>query len=119
MDKEYWKNILYNSGDMFLPMWLRKFLEQDIIGSSSKTFYISYWSIIHFINGLFVGFLYLHLGYNKQHYLSTMFIIHLLWEMWQTIIGMAKPYRLTGPSNLIDTIMDTILFMLGAYIIHI
>ena len=32
------------------------------------------------------------------------------------LIGMAKPYKLTGRSNLIDTIMDTILFMLGAYI---
>jgi hypothetical protein len=32
------------------------------------------------------------------------------------LIGMSKPYKLTGRSNLIDTIIDTILFMSGAFI---
>ena len=34
------------------------------------------------------------------------------------LIGMAKPYKLTGRSNLVDTIMDTLFFMMGAYIIR-
>ncbi len=45
-----------------------------------------------------------------------MLIIHTLWEFWQTIIGMAKPYNLTGRNNIVDSIVDTLLFMLGAYI---
>lgn len=47
-----------------------------------------------------------------------MFIIHTIWEFWQMLIGMSKPYELVGRSNLVDTIMDTIFFMLGAYIIR-
>ena len=47
-----------------------------------------------------------------------MFIIHTIWELWQMLIGMSKPYKLTGRSNLIDTIMDTIFFMVGAYIVR-
>jgi hypothetical protein len=42
-----------------------------------------------------------------------------MWELWQMLIGMAKPYKLTGRSNLIDTIMDTIFFMFGAYFVRI
>jgi len=34
------------------------------------------------------------------------------------LIGMIKPYNLTGPNNLFDTILDTIFFMSGAYIIR-
>ena len=39
-----------------------------------------------------------------------------MWEFWQIIIGMSRPYSLTGRSNLIDTFVDTILFMSGALI---
>jgi hypothetical protein len=45
-----------------------------------------------------------------------MLIIHTVWEFWQMLIGMSKPYKLTGSSNLIDIIMDTLLFMFSAYI---
>jgi len=48
-----------------------------------------------------------------------MFIIHTLWELWQMIIGMANPMKLTGKSNLIDTIIDTLLFMGGSYTSYI
>lgn len=45
-----------------------------------------------------------------------MFILHTLWEFWQIIIGMSRPYSLSGSSNLIDTFVDAIVFMSGAVI---
>ncbi len=114
-DKEYIKKIIYNSGDVFLPTSVRNFLKQDIIGSSEKTFYISWWSIIHFLNGIIIGGLYLHYNYNKKHYFLNMFIIHTLWEIWQIVIRMSNPTKITGGGNIIDIIVDTILFMLGSH----
>ena len=70
---------------------------------------------MHLINGILIGFLYLYVQGDSPDYIFKMFIIHTLWELWQMLIGMAKPYKLTGRSNLIDTIMDTIFFMTGAY----
>lgn len=117
MDKEYIKEIISSSGEILLPDSVKNSLTANIIGSSKKTFYISGWSIIHIINGLIVGFLYLFFKYDIKRYLINMLIIHTVWEVWQILIGMSKPYKLTGSNNLIDTIMDTLLFMLGAYVI--
>ena len=117
MDKEWLQKVLYSSGDVFLPEQVKKTLGTDIIGSSKKTIYISGWSMVHFINGVIFGYLYLHyFKGDRRYYFFKMFIIHTMWECWQMLIGMAKPYKLTGRSNLIDTIMDTIFFMLGAYV---
>jgi hypothetical protein len=110
------KKIIYNSGDVFLPDNIKQILTYDIIGSHKKTFYISGWSIVHFINGIIVGYLYLYLHYDKKYYIINLFILHTLWEFWQIIIGMARPYSLSGRSNLIDTFVDTLLFMTGALI---
>ena len=117
IDKKYIQNIIYNSGDVFLPEKVKNILGTDLIGNSKKTLYVSGWSIIHFINGIIFGYLYLYFKGYSRLYLFKMFIIHTMWECWQMLIGMAKPYKLTGRSNLIDTIMDTIFFMLGAYIV--
>jgi hypothetical protein len=119
MNNEYLYKIIYNSGDIFLPEAVKNILQKDIIGSSEKTFYISGWSIVHFINGIIFGYLYLYFEYDIRSYFLTMFILHTLWELWQSIIGMAKPYKITGRSNIVDTIMDTILFMCGSYIIFL
>ena len=116
MDKEYIKEILYSSGDIFLPENVKTILQRDIIGSSKKTFYISGWSMNHFISGILIGYLYLHFKYDVTRYTLNMLIIHTCWEVWQILIGMSKPYKLTGSSNLVDTIIDTLLFMGGSYI---
>ena len=116
MDYKLLKNIIYNSGDVFLPDNIKKILSYDIIGSHKKTFYISGWSIVHFINGIIFGYLYLYFHYDKKYYIINLFILHTLWEFWQIIIGMARPYSLSGRSNLIDTFVDTIVFMTGAVI---
>lgn len=118
MNKEYIHNMIYNSGDMFLPERLKYILGIDLIGNSKKTFYVSGWSIVHFINGAIFGYLYLYLNKNIKFYYYKLFILHTLWELWQALIGMSKPYKISGRSNLIDIIMDTIFFMFGAYIIR-
>ena len=111
-------DIIYSSGNVFLPKKMQDILTTDLIGTSKKTFYVSGWSIVHFISGIIFGYLYLYFNGDIRLYTFKLFIIHTLWEFWQMLIGMSKPYKLTGRSNLIDTIMDTIFFMLGAYIVH-
>jgi hypothetical protein len=118
MNKIYLQNIIYNSGDAFLPEKIKNILGTDLIGTSSKTFYVSGWSIVHIINGIIIGYIYLYFTGDRRLYTFKLFIIHTIWEFWQILIGMAKPYKLTGRSNLIDSIMDTIFFMLGAYIVR-
>lgn len=95
------KKIAYDSGDLFLPQKIREFLYTNIIGSDRTLFYISYWSIIHFISGIITWIM---IG----DYLKG-FLIHTIWEFWQRIIDMTK-WDLRGG---LDTLMDTILFMIG------
>jgi hypothetical protein len=118
MDNQTLRKYLYHSGDAFLPDSVRNTLVKNIVGSSKNTFYISGWSLVHLMNGLLFGYLYLHFRYNVRYYTATMLIIHTLWELWQVFIGMSKPYMLTGPSNIVDTFIDTILFMFGTSIIR-
>jgi hypothetical protein len=110
--------ILYNSADLFLPEKIKNILLKEIIGDIHKTFYITGWSIIHMINGIIAGFIYLYFKWDIRLYTFKLLIIHTIYEMFQMLIGMAKPCKLTGHNNFIDTIIDTILFMLGAYIIR-
>ena len=113
------KKLVYSSGDIFLPEKIKKLLVTDLIGTSTKTFYVSGWSIVHFVTGIIFGYLYLFFNYYNLFYIIRLFIIHTMWEFWQTLIGMAKPYKLTGRSNLIDSIIDTVFFMLGVYIVNV
>ena len=48
-----------------------------------------------------------------------MLAFHTIWELWQVLTDVAKPYKMTGSGNLVDSIMDTVIFMMGAYIIKI
>jgi hypothetical protein len=116
MDVEYVKKVIYWSGDIFLPENVKRVLNRDILGSTEKTFYISGWSIIHFISGILFGYLYLYFKYDIRSYALNMLILHTLWEVWQILIGMSKPHKLTGKNNIIDTLVDTLLFMGGAWI---
>lgn len=118
MDKEYIKEIIYSSGDVFLPEKARNILEKELIGKYENTFYIAGWSIVHFISGLIFGYIYLSMKGSNRSYIFNMFIFHSTWEIWQMLIGMSKPYKLTGRSNLVDTLVDTLIFLTGAYIIR-
>lgn len=118
MNKKNIQNLIYNSGDVFLPEKVKYILGIDLLGTSKNTFYVSGWSIVHLISGVIIGYLYLYFKGDVRFYTYKMFIIHTLWEYWQMLIGMSKPYKLTGRSNIIDIILDTIFFMIGAYIVR-
>ena len=116
MGKYSLREIIYSSGDVFLPDSVKKFLSTDLIGSSKHTFYISIWSIVHFLSGIFIGLFYFFMEWNVQTYMLNMFALHTIWECWQILIGMSNPYILTGRGNLVDIVVDTVMFMLGAYL---
>ena len=118
MNKIYLQDVIYNSGDVFLPEQVKNILGTVLIGSSKKSFYVSGWSIVHLISGIIFGYIYLYLKWDIRLYTFKLFILHTIWEIWQMLIGMSKPYKLTGRSNLIDIIMDTVFFMSGAYIVR-
>jgi len=125
MSKYTIHDIIYSSGDVFLPDKLKKFLSNDLIGSHHKTFYISIWSIVHLLSGILIGYIIIYNNFSKsgiltkEEYYLKMFSIHTIWEMWQIFIGMSHPLKFVGQSNLVDTIIDTILFMLGAWLIKL
>lgn len=110
-------DIIYSSGNVFLPKWLRDILNIFIFKDNDFSFYINGWTIIHFLSGVFIGTIYLAMKYPINAYYYKLFIIHTLWELWQMLIGMAKPYRLTGDSNLIDIVVDTFAFMGGGVLV--
>lgn len=113
---KYKDSLLYKSGDVFLPKSFRQFLETPIYGHYDKTqIYLTLWSIMHMISGFLLELIlkyYFNLTIFKNR-LFIGFIIHTLWEIWQIIIKMSSPYRLTGKNGLIDILIDTIMFLLG------
>ena len=117
-----WSDVLFNSGDVFLPKNVRDTLAIILYkypnDEKNYSFYIQGWTFIHFINGIIFGYLYLYLNYNKNNYIINLFILHTLWETWQVFIGMSKPWKITGRNNIIDFIVDTTAFMLGTLIVR-
>jgi hypothetical protein len=108
--------ILFNSGDVFLPMRVKSVLNTYLYNTPNHSFYINGWSILHLLSGILFGAIYLFLGKEESLFYFHLLILHTIWELWQVFIGMAKPWRRTGDSNLIDSVVDTGLFMMGAYV---
>lgn len=95
-------DILCQSGDLFLPYWFRRKLEYYIVGSDTSIFYVTFWSIIHCISGIFVAY------FNVSYWNG--FLIHTVWEMYQILVKNTPFNTLRGK---IDIITDTIFFMIG------
>lgn len=110
------EKVLYNSGDVFFPASIKKMLDYYIYTTPNNSFYINGWTFLHFFSGMIIGCIYLYLGKKITFYYYYLFIIHTMWELWQMLIGMSKPWKLVGDSNLIDTFLDTFVFMIGTYI---
>jgi hypothetical protein len=105
-----YEDILFRSGDLFLPKKLRNFLEYYYIGNSKSVFYFTNWSIIHFLSGLVSAIYLLKHKYSVNEVISISFIIHSIWELWQ-IYGENTPiYTLRGK---IDVLVDTLCYMIG------
>jgi hypothetical protein len=119
------KELLYYSGDLFLPTPLMIFLRLHIIGDINSTFYISNWSIIHFLSGFLFGFFINNYLTDKtpqktfwhvNNYYIKLFALHSTWELWQIFIENSQPFTFKGHGNVLDIFMDTTLFMIGGYL---
>lgn len=108
--------MIYNSGNFFVPQPVKKVLDILLYKNYNYNFYVEIWHIAHFVTGFLLGLIYIYLGYNMKSYYSNLIIIHIIWEYWQVYIGMSKPLRLTYHNNLIDILFDTFIFMVGSYI---
>jgi hypothetical protein len=113
------KDILSRAGDAFIPVFITDRLNKLLYKSPNYTFYIQGWTFLHFFTGIIIGFLYLYMRYDKKYYFLSMFIIHTLWEIWQVIVGIAKPWNISGRNSIIDSTMDTIMFMFGSYLLFL
>ncbi len=112
------KNMARDSGDLFLPQPIRRFLYTHIIGSPTSLLYISYWSILHMLSGALTGILLLCMSANykiRLPYYFTGVFVHTLWELWQKFIGMTQ-WDLRGS---IDTIVDTVMYLAGMVVVHL
>lgn len=105
-------DLLYRSGDLFLPKSVRTILEQYYIGNDKTVFYITNWSFVHLLSGVLTGYI-LVKWYSNLPYYTTGFIIHGIWELWQIFIGMTKWKTLRGQ---MDIFVDTVMFMVGMFL---
>lgn len=108
-DKESW---IYRSGDIFLPKEVRTFLQYYWLGNDTSLFYIINWTFMHFLSGVLTAHT-LSVWFPKLNLFWTAFWLHTLWELWQMAIGMTKFKTLRSQ---IDTVVDTIVFLIGVYI---
>ncbi len=108
MNLTYYKN----SGDLYLPKWLKGFLDTYLIGDSKSLFYLNVWSINHILSGILLSNILLRITHWT---FSTVFVIglilHCLWEIWQVIIT-NTPGSMRG---IIDVGVDTVLFCAGMF----
>lgn len=113
--------MLYHSGDAFLPKRVRDYLHKYWVGNYHSLFYITNWTFVHFWSGVVLAIIlkfviHLHKVSFENIYVFT-FQIHVLWELWQIIIGMTPWMTLRG---WVDIITDTAFYMTGVWIgVHI
>ena len=113
------KQVLLDSSRFFLPKDIDNFLNTYIVGSNDSLFYVSYWSIVHFTSGLVFGFMISKFLITKNdshpmndYYLKAI-ILHTVWELWQIFI---ESTDISKPRGMIDTVVDTVFFMMGAFL---
>lgn len=106
------QELLFRSGDLFLPKALVEFLNTYLVGDDTSLFYINLWTILHFLSGILTGALLVSYKLASSYFL-TGFLIHTAWELWQ-IIGKNTPIWTTRGQ--IDVATDTSAFMLGMLI---
>jgi hypothetical protein len=104
------RDLLFLSGDLFLPKPIRTFLEQYWIGNDQSLVYITNWSILHMLSGIAVGY---SLNYRSPSaYYWTGFLIHTAWELWQILVKNTPYWTLRGR---VDVVTDTGMFMGGMF----
>lgn len=96
-------DFLCKTGDLLLPKSVRRNLETYVIGSDRTLFYVTYWSLVHFVTGF--GLVYL---FNISYLFG--FLIHTVWEIYQILVRNTPFHTLRGK---LDVVVDTALFMAG------
>ena len=98
------RDLLFLSGDLFLPKSVRSFLEIYHLGNDRSLVYINNWSLLHGLSGVLVAWI---LNTSNPYWVG--FLIHSVWELWQLLVR-NTPWSLRG---VIDIGVDTGFFMLG------
>jgi hypothetical protein len=106
------QDILFRSGDLFLPFAVRRFLEQYSVGSDTSLLYINNWSIVHLLSGVLTAYVLLRIGSQKDLYVQAL-LLHTSWELWQ-ILG--KNTLIGTTRGQLDVLMDTAFFMAGVWL---
>jgi hypothetical protein len=109
------RDVLFLSGDLFLPKSVRTFLEQYWVGNDRSLVYITNWSLIHLVSGILTGYI-LKTYWPTYGYYWTGFLIHSVWELWQILVKNTPYWTLRGR---VDVVMDTVLFMFGMWVYHV
>ncbi len=107
------RDALYLSGDLFLPKSVRTFLEYYWVGNDQSLVYITNWSLMHVVSGVLIGYL-LSTYWPNYAYYWTGFLIHSAAELWQIAVKNTQYWTLRGR---VDVVTDTILFMIGMWIV--
>ena len=128
MDKEKKETLLYQSTGLFLPRKFQDFLDIYHVGNDNTTFYITNWTIMHFLSGVLIAYILSLYKYKltKQQIFIIAFVIHTGWECWQIFVDIVTFHKPKYQSNdfvdsrtidtlrgKLDVIVDTIAFMLG------
>ena len=103
------KDALFLSGDLFLPKSVRKVLEYYHIGNDVSLFYVTNWTLMHFLSGLFLGWI-LTTRFPDLEYYGTGLYVHSVWELWQVLVKNTPYWTLRG---VIDIGTDTAFTMAG------
>jgi hypothetical protein len=103
------ESLVYKSGDAFLPKSVRTFLQSYWIGSDTSIFYITNWTFVHFLSGVFTTLGLLQVS-SRPMIPWIALLLHTLWELWQVAIGMTKIQTLRAK---VDVLVDTVSFMIG------
>lgn len=103
------KDLLFLSGDLFLPKRVRNVLEEYHLGNMRSLVYITNWSLLHALSGMLVGYILFHY-YSEYDYYWTGFLIHTIWEVWQILVKNTPYWTLRGK---VDVVVDTLMFMGG------
>jgi hypothetical protein len=99
---------LRESTAAFLPLSVQTVIDAYIVGDENSTFYLTFWSVMHFAAGAFLAWV------APRATLTNGFVLHSSFELWEWAVGVT-------PSNargLLDTFLDTVFFLSGFAVVR-
>jgi hypothetical protein len=99
-------DLLCRTGDLLLPLSVRRVLETYWIGDDRSLVYVTNWTFLHVLSGVLVVL------WNPSITYLLAFWIHTAWEAWQILVRNTPWWTLRGQ---IDVVVDTLAYMLGVW----